>query len=223
MCGKHNSKKKRSADTQGPQTFYTYILAFLLIFTINNMNWLDGMESNTSYTNRSLSRRVVLAGVTDMFYEELKQIIGSVMEQGFWNIAVHNKRMALWSGMGRISDNLLTVLLAMLAPDQIDLFLEIIINLLITIIILVMIVINGRKHRYIAANNFGINTFRQKFNLTEREADVLLLLLNPDLGVEEMAGQLYISRRTLQRHIAAVYEKCGVNTRTGLFARVYQH
>ena len=32
--------------------------------------------------NQSLSHRVIIAGAADMFYEELKQIIGSVLQQG---------------------------------------------------------------------------------------------------------------------------------------------
>ena len=43
------------------------------------------------------------------------------------------------------------------------------------------------------------------------------LLLSTDLGVQEIADELFISRRVAQRHIASIYEKAGVTTRLGLY------
>lgn len=43
------------------------------------------------------------------------------------------------------------------------------------------------------------------------------LLLSTDLGVQEIADEIFISRRVAQRHIAAIYEKAGVTTRLGLY------
>ena len=40
------------------------------------------LSGRIEYTTSGLSRRVILAGAADMFYEELKQIIGSVLQQG---------------------------------------------------------------------------------------------------------------------------------------------
>lgn len=42
-------------------------------------------------------------------------------------------------------------------------------------------------------------------------------LLTTDLGVQEIADGLFISRRVAQRHISAIYEKAGVTTRVGLY------
>ena len=40
---------------------------------------------------------------------------------------------------------------------------------------------------------------------------------------QKMADDLGISRRTLQRHIAQVYEKAGVQSRIGLYRAVAAH
>ncbi|WP_156885070.1 LuxR C-terminal-related transcriptional regulator [Oribacterium sp. NK2B42] len=45
------------------------------------------------------------------------------------------------------------------------------------------------------------------------------LIFTEDSG-QEIADALFISRRVLQRHVAAIYEKTGTKSRVGLF-RIY--
>lgn len=63
----------------------------------------------------------------------------------------------------------------------------------------------------------ALDTYIEKLALTAREAEVCGLLLSTDLGVQEIADEIFISRRVAQRHIAAIYEKAGVTTRLGLY------
>ena len=63
----------------------------------------------------------------------------------------------------------------------------------------------------------ALDTYIEKLGLTAREAQVCGLLLSTDLGVQEIADELFISRRVAQRHIASIYEKAGVTTRLGLY------
>ena len=63
----------------------------------------------------------------------------------------------------------------------------------------------------------ALDTYIEKLGLTAREAEVCGLLLSTDLGVQEIADEIFISRRVAQRHIAAIYEKAGVTTRLGLY------
>ena len=58
--------------------------------------------------------------------------------------------------------------------------------------------------------------------MTERESEVISLLLTSEESGQEMAEKLFISRRMLQRHIASIYEKTGVKTRTGLISQYYR-
>ena len=55
------------------------------------------------------------------------------------------------------------------------------------------------------------------FRLTDREREVLSLMVTTEDENQKMANDLDISRRTLQRHIAHVYEKAGVQSRIGLY------
>jgi len=59
--------------------------------------------------------------------------------------------------------------------------------------------------------------YAEKIGLTAREGEVYTALLTTDLGVQEIADGLFISRRVAQRHISAIYEKAGVTTRVGLY------
>jgi DNA-binding CsgD family transcriptional regulator len=64
--------------------------------------------------------------------------------------------------------------------------------------------------------------FCEKYRLTERESEVFYLLLTSEESGQKMAEELFMSRRMLQRHIASIYEKTGVKTRTGLISQYYR-
>jgi DNA-binding NarL/FixJ family response regulator len=51
-------------------------------------------------------------------------------------------------------------------------------------------------------------------DLTDREVDVLRVLAR-GLGNREIAQALVLSPRTVQHHLASVYEKIGLHTRAG--------
>ena len=73
-----------------------------------------------------------------------------------------------------------------------------------------------RTNRDSIYENEIINDYTEKFNLTEREAEVFELLITTENGTQEIADSLFISRRVLQRYIAAIYEKTDTKTRVGL-------
>lgn len=59
--------------------------------------------------------------------------------------------------------------------------------------------------------------FAEHVGLTNRELEVFERLITTEEGVQEIADELFISRRNLQRHIASIYEKTGTKSRIGLF------
>lgn len=65
-----------------------------------------------------------------------------------------------------------------------------------------------------------IEQFAQDMGLTDRERDVLALMITTEDENQTIANDLNISRRTLQRHLAHVYEKAGVQSRIGLYKSV---
>lgn len=63
----------------------------------------------------------------------------------------------------------------------------------------------------------ALDLYANEIGLTARETEVYKSLLTTDLGVQEIADGLFVSRRVAQRHISAIYEKAGVTTRVGLY------
>lgn len=60
----------------------------------------------------------------------------------------------------------------------------------------------------------------EQYGFTAREQDVFEKLIFTEDSGQEIADVLFISRRVLQRHVAAIYEKTGTKSRVGLF-RIY--
>lgn len=56
-----------------------------------------------------------------------------------------------------------------------------------------------------------------KYGFTPKEIETFEKLVTTEMGVQEIADEMSISRRVLQRHISAIYEKTGTKTRAGLF------
>lgn len=63
--------------------------------------------------------------------------------------------------------------------------------------------------------------FAKYYGLTEREQEVLQILLLSDDGMQEIADSLFVSRAMLYRHIAALNEKTGTRSRIGLIQFYY--
>lgn len=55
------------------------------------------------------------------------------------------------------------------------------------------------------------------YGFTPKEKESFEKLVTTEMGVQEIADEMCISRRVLQRHIASIYEKTGTKTRAGLF------
>ena len=63
--------------------------------------------------------------------------------------------------------------------------------------------------------------FFEQYQFTEKEKEVFIKLVDSEDTVISIATDLGISRRVLQRHVAAIYEKTGVQTRSGLIKCLY--
>lgn len=63
--------------------------------------------------------------------------------------------------------------------------------------------------------------FSDHFALTDREKEVLKVLLTSDKGMQELADRLYISRTMIYRHVASLNEKTSTKSRISLIQFYY--
>ena len=63
--------------------------------------------------------------------------------------------------------------------------------------------------------------FSECFDLTQREQEVLQILLLSDDGMQEIADSLFVSRAMLYRYVATLNEKTGTKSRIGLIQFYY--
>ena len=148
----------------------------------------------------------------------------------FMEIARYTKMPELWAGLGRAVNNLVAAAitggsLALLDSGN---------NIAITTIELILFVLasvaafiytNMRrsffekpnaKDRDKLSDSERLQKLSEQFSLTPREAEVFGLLVNTEDGLQTIADNLYVSRRTLERYVSALYEKTGTKSRVGL-------
>lgn len=63
--------------------------------------------------------------------------------------------------------------------------------------------------------------FSDHFALTDREKEILQMLLTSDESMQELADRLYISRTMLYRHVASLNEKTSTKSRISLIQFYY--
>ena len=58
----------------------------------------------------------------------------------------------------------------------------------------------------------------EDYSFTPREAEVFKLLVTTDNDLQTIADEMYISKRTLERHISSIYKKTQAKSRIGLLS-----
>ena len=63
--------------------------------------------------------------------------------------------------------------------------------------------------------------FCKTYDLTQREAEIMQMILKSNLPTTQLSGELHVSERTLYRHLSALYQKTGTDSRVGLLMKYY--
>ncbi len=149
----------------------------------------------------------------------------------FLDFAPKTKNPALWAGMGRVARGLITALTAVpvvklfeacgsiaLVAGSCGLSIVVLFVMLKDIGAAVTPQRNALPEPLKAAlsKEEAMPLYERYYSFTPREAEVFEKLIATEDGVQEIADGLFISRRVLQRYIAAIYEKTGTKTRIGL-------
>lgn len=149
---------------------------------------------------------------------------------GFMEISRHMKMPELWAGMGRAVNNITAAVIAkpvlgLMSSDS-ALAAIVLVLVLFAAVSVVAAVYTFRKKTFFeqlvsaAAGEKDekekLRNFSEVFSFTERETEVFDRLVNTEDNIQTIAESLYISRRTLERYISAIYEKTGTRSRIGL-------
>ncbi|MGN1406441.1 MAG: LuxR C-terminal-related transcriptional regulator [Erysipelotrichaceae bacterium] len=140
----------------------------------------------------------------------------------FMELSLYMKYPDFFSGMGRMINNITAAVIC--GPVLILLGKENgIVHFVFALILFMLSSIVTFVYTFKRNNLYSLNERKDKLNvlavtysLNDRETEVFNFLVNTDFSNQEIADSLNISRRTLERHISAIYEKTGVKSRVGL-------
>ena len=149
---------------------------------------------------------------------------------GFMEISRYMKVPELWAGMGRAVNNMTAAVIAnpvlLLLSSDCDLATIVLILVLFVAVSIVAVMYTFQKKIFLEEltatvaeeinDEEKLRNFSELFSFTERESEVFDRLVNTEDNNQEIAESLFVSRRTLERHISAIYEKTGVKSRIGL-------
>ena len=133
----------------------------------------------------------------------------------------------LWSGMGRAVNNLTAAIivspvLALLSSDS-NLSAIILILVLFVAVSIVSVIYTVQKNDFIKQQTIEVidekeklRKFSELYSFTDRETEVFEQLVNTEDSIQVIAENIYVSKRTLERYVSAIYDKTGVKSRIGL-------
>lgn len=149
----------------------------------------------------------------------------------FLDFARYMPTPSLWAGMGRAMNNVSAFLfcnlsVALLVSNSNDMAAVILTQVLFVAVSIVIYLYTAWMP--VPSDTTGdipvelgseetFHVLAKLLCLTPKETIVFDKLVNSEENIQEIADGLYLSRRTCQRHIAAIYEKAGVKSRMGLY------
>lgn len=148
----------------------------------------------------------------------------------FMELGLHKGNPQVYSGLGRIVRSISTCIIVLITTYFSGYIGEPVytaLSCLLCITLLVIMALSGiLLPRDMSINNSSLNkntTINERlaemyviYQLTPKEGEVLTKLITTELGVQEIADEMFVSRRVLQRHISSIYQKTNTKTRIGL-------
>lgn len=148
----------------------------------------------------------------------------------FMEIASYMKFPDLWAGLGRAVNNLAAVILSrsslVLINSQGNLMVVVLVICLFVIVTIiastyslqrkVLIEKLGESKIALLSKEEKLLKIKEQYTFTPREIEVFEYLTSTEDSVQDIANNMYISKRTLERYISSIYKKTGVKSRVGL-------
>lgn len=148
----------------------------------------------------------------------------------FMEIASYMKFPDLWAGLGRAVNNLAAVILSrsslVLINSQGNLMVVVLVICLFVIVTIIastyslqrkiLIEKLGESKIVLLSKEEKLLKIKEQYTFTPREIEVFEYLTSTEDSVQDIANNMYISKRTLERYISSIYKKTGVKSRIGL-------
>lgn len=150
----------------------------------------------------------------------------------FMEIAEYTKTPSLFAGLGRAVNNVTAAAitggsLSLLSSNN-NILIIIVELILFTAISIVMLIYTVKRNEITAEPKIEstkkadseekFKIINEDYSFTPREAEVFKLLVTTDSDLQTIADEMYISKRTLERHISSIYKKTQAKSRIGLLA-----
>lgn len=145
----------------------------------------------------------------------------------FLDLAPLADNTSLWAGMGRIVRGPFIALTALLSSSLQSIIGQkgiAVVGVCLSLAVLLLMLFDGQLniHAEAVKKSMGrISDFALEYQLTPRETEILSMLLANDATNKDIAAELYLSVRVLERYITAIYEKTGVSKRIELMKLYY--
>lgn len=151
----------------------------------------------------------------------------------FMEIAEYTKTPSLFAGLGRAVNNVTAAAitggsLSLLSSNN-NILIIIVELILFTAISIVMLIYTVKRNEITAEpkqaktqeetkpnDEERLSIITDSYTLTPREAEVFKLLVTTDNDLQTIADEMFISKRTLERHISSIYKKTQAKSRIGL-------
>ena len=155
---------------------------------------------------------------------------------GFIELSAHMRVPQFWAGLGRAVNNGCAILISPAAVALLTTGNVLVISIVALVIFAaISIAIYIYKNEYIYScdekedkslekmlnRSELIDDFAVEYDLTDREKEVFGILLGSDGNVQEIAGELNLSRAALYRHISNINEKTKTTSRIGILQFYY--
>lgn len=153
----------------------------------------------------------------------------------FMELAEYTKVPELFAGLGRAVNNITAAAITggslALLNSKNNIAIIIVELVLFTTISVVTMIYTNKRNEYLTrfvetekqeapkmSDEERFNLISKNYALTPRETEVFKLLVTTDDDLQTIANGLYISKRTLERHISSIYKKTQAKSRIGLLA-----
>ena len=148
----------------------------------------------------------------------------------FMELSLYMKRADFWAGLGRAVNNITAAVISIGSLKLLSMGINMLVFIfLIGMFIAVSIIavlytfqrqqlmdeIKEEKKTELSVQE-KIKIITERYALTPREKEVFYQLVFTEDSIQKIADRLYISKRTLERHISSIYEKTGMKSRVGL-------